>query len=81
MFKYVPIAHDKRVLNNQYVSYALLSLVGSKYLPGLCSEHSNYEPGSIVIQLHYLNKMLNDWSRHWFSHQHQYFETIFIQIT
>ena len=42
--EYMPLAHDKRVklTDNQYISYALLSLVGSMYLPGLCSKHSMY---------------------------------------
>ena len=35
--KYIRLAHD-----NEYVSYALLSLAGSMYLAGLCSKQSNY---------------------------------------
>ena len=43
--KYMLPAHDKRVqlTNNQYVSYALLSQVGSMYLPGLYSKPSVYD--------------------------------------
>ena len=41
--KYMALTHDKRVIlmNYQYVSYALLSLVGSMHLAGLCSKQSN----------------------------------------
>ena len=37
LVKYMVIAYDKRVrlTNNQLASYALLSLMGSMYLPGL----------------------------------------------
>ena len=43
LFKYMPLTHDKRVykqINNQYVSYAFLSLAGSMHLADLCSKQS-----------------------------------------
>ena len=42
--KYMPLTHDKRVelKNNQYVSYALLSLAGNMHLTFLCSKQLNY---------------------------------------
>ena len=38
--KYMPLTHDKGVYltNNEYVTYALLSLAGSMHLAGLCSK-------------------------------------------
>ena len=43
LFKYMPLTHDKTVykqINNQYDSYAFLSLVGSMHLASLCSKQS-----------------------------------------
>ena len=38
--KYIPSPMTKKVLlpKNQYASYAILTLAGSMYLPGLCSK-------------------------------------------
>ena len=51
LVKYILLVHDIRVYltNNLYVSYALSSLLGSMYLPDLCSKQHTFRQSNPYI--------------------------------